>query len=137
MIKEIVVAKEEAEKEFDRFFDCMDIYIDESELDADDLSAFRKLKGKLIRSIMYGHLTFNDNGEAVYKPFKSPHTDAITFHERKGSSLIAIDGKKKGHDVAKMYAMMADMTGLPQNVFSKLNGIDIKICEGIFTFLMD
>ena len=49
----------------------------------------------------------------------------------------ASNGKKKGHDVAKTYAVLADMTGLHPNTFAGLVGIDVKICEALFALLMD
>ena len=50
---------------------------------------------------------------------------------------MAMDGKKKGHDVKKTYAVMADMCKVHPNVFAGLAGSDIKVCEAIFALLMD
>jgi len=135
--REFKIAAEVAAAEFENWLDAMDIYIDESELDADDLAEFKKTKGKIERAIKYGDLTFNDDGEAVYMPFKSEHETPITFHERTGASMMATDTKKKGHDGAKTYAMMADMTRTHSSVFSKMKGADIKLCEALFQLLMD
>mgnify|MGYP007079515513 CR=1 FL=1 len=87
----------------------------------------------------HGDLVFNDDGEAVYTPShkRSKYQEAITFHERTGGSLMAMDGKKKNHDVAKTFAVMAEMTKLHSGVFANLVGKDIKVCEAIFALLMD
>ena len=133
------VAKEVAEAEFDRFVECMDLELDAADMDAEDLTQFTKQKNRLIRAIEKGTLVFNDNGEAIYTPQneRSKIRDAITFHERTGASLMAMDGKKKNHDVAKTYAILADMCKVHQNVFAGLVGTDIKICEALFSLLMD
>lgn len=130
---------ETAAVEFDRFAEMMDLDLDVSGMDADDLTAFNKQKRRIVTAIERGSLVVNEAGEAVYTPSnkKSSHTDAITFHERTGASLMAMDGKKKGHDVAKTYAMMGDMCKLPPKTFAGLVGVDVKTCEAIFSLLMD
>lgn len=134
---EDVVAKEVALAEFDRFTDSMDLDVDTSVMDAEDQTSFEKLKRRIVKAICNGSLIVNENGEPVYTPQKSSFIDAITFHERTGASVMAMDGKKKNYDVAKTYAIMADMTKLHPGTFAKLKGIDIKICESIFQLLMD
>lgn len=139
MSKENVVAREVAEEEFDRFADEMDLDLDTSSMDAEDLTAFNKQKNRLVRAIERGSLVINENGEAVYTPQNagSKHHDPITFHERTGASLMAMDGKKKGHDVAKTYAVMADMCKVHPSTFAGLKGTDVKVCEALFALLMD
>ena len=134
-----LVATEVAESEFERFTEAMDLDFDTSKMDSEDLTAFEKQKSKMIRAIEKGALVFNDDGEAVYTPQhrRSKHQDAITFRERTGASLIASDGKKKNQDMAKTYAVMADMCGVHQRVFAGLVGIDAKVCESIYALLMD
>lgn len=134
-----VVVKEQAEFEFDAFVEAMDLDVDTAVMDEEDLTAFNKQKSRIVREIMRGNLTFNDNGEAVYTPTNknSKHTEAITFRERSGASLMAMDNKKKGHDVRKTYAVMADMCNVHQSVFAGLVGNDVKVCEAIFSLLMD
>ena len=133
------VALEVAEQEFDRFVEEMDLDLDTSLMDAEDLTAFTKQKNRIIRAIQRGHLVVNESGEAVYTPFNkgSKHKEPLTFHERTGSSLMAMDGKKKNHDVAKPYAVLADMCRVHQSVFAGLVGTDVKVCEALFALLMD
>ena len=133
------VDKETAVNEFDRFTGAMDLDLDTSEMDAEDITAFNKQKRRIITAIERGALVVNEDGEAIYTPQhkKSKHTDAITFHERTGASLMAMDGKKKNHDVAKTYAVMADMCKVSPKVFAGLVGTDVKTCEALFALLMD
>ena len=134
-----VVALEVAAQEFERFTEAMDLDLDTSLMDAEDLTAFNKQKNRILRAVQRGFLVFNDNGEAVYTPqnARTKNKDAITFHERTGASLRAMDGKKKGHDVAKTYAVLADMCKVHPSVFAGLAGSDGKVCEALFAFLMD
>lgn len=139
MKEENKVSREVAEQDFDRFVEEMDLDLDTAQMDQEDLTAFNRQKSRLLRSIERGHLVINDNGEAVLTPSnpRSKHTEAITFHERTGASLMAMDSKKKNHDVAKTYAVMADMCKVHQSVFAGLVGSDVKTCEAIFALLMD
>lgn len=139
MNEENKISREVAEKDFDRFVEEMDLDLDTAQMDQEDLTAFNRQKSRLLRAIERGHLIINENGEAVFTPNnkRSKHTEAITFHERTGASLMAMDSKKKNHDVAKTYAVMADMCKVHQSVFAGLVGSDVKTCEAIFALLMD
>jgi len=139
MTTENIVDKETAEAEFDRFVDSMDLDLDTANMDAEDLTAFNKQKSKLVKAVMLGSLVINENGEAVYTPRndRSKYKEALTFHERTGASLMAMDGTKKNHDVTKTYKVLGDMCKVHPNVFAGLVGIDVKICEAIFALLMD
>ena len=137
--KENVIAPEVAEAEFDRFADEMDLDLDESFMDEDDLTSFRRQKKRILNALKNGSLVINENGEAVYTPSNrnTKTQKAITFHERTGASLMAMDGKKKNSDVAKTYAIMGDMCKVHPSVFAGMAGMDIKVCEAIFALLMD
>ena len=138
-MKDHKVVLEMAEQEFDQWAEAMDLDLDTADMDAEDLTAFSKQKRRIVRAVQKGALVFNDDGEAVYTPqnAKSKHQDAITFHERTGAAVMAMDGKKKGHDISKTYAVMGGMCKAHPSVFAGLVGIDGKICEAIFALLMD
>lgn len=138
-MREITVAIDQAELEFEQLAENMDIDIDTSRMDEDDKASFEKQKTRIVRAVMYGDLTFNEDGEAVYTPrhVRTPRKDPITFHERTGASIMAMDTKKKGQDVAKMYAVLGDMCKVPPKTFALMVGTDIKVCEALFAFLMD
>ncbi len=134
-----VIAAEAAQVEFDRFAEGMDLELDPVLMDEDDLAQFKKVKARLLSALMNGSLVINEKSEAVYTPRNpnSKSTDPLTFHERTGSAIMAMDGKKKNYDVAKTYAVMAEMCKVHPSVFAGLVGIDGKICESIFMLLMD
>lgn len=129
------ISKDMAEIEFQRFVDSMDLDIDETTMNDEDKDSFLIQKRKLISAIEKGYLVINENGEAVYTPQKSD-VGSLTFHERTGASILAMDGKKKNQDIAKMYAVMADMCKVSAKTFANLKGVDIKTCEAIFALLM-
>ena len=117
----------------------MGLLLDTSTMDQEDKDAFTKQKNRIIDAMVSGHLVINDDGEAVYTPFRpaSGHKEPITFHERTGASVLAMDGKKKGHEMAKTYAIMAEMCKVHPSTFAKLTGPDIKTCEAVYALLMD
>lgn len=128
--------KASAEAEFDRFLEAMDIIADTSEMDEEDLTGFRKQKNRVVKALQGGHLVINDDGEALYTPWRTS-VGQLHFHERTGASIMAMDGKKKGHDVKKMYAVMGDLCKVETKLFAGLKGPDIKTCEALFALLMD
>ena len=132
------ISPEMAENDFNRWAEEMDIEQDVSLMDEDDLKGYETAKSKILKAIMKGTGTINDDGEFVYIPKKSLGDAAkpITFHERTGASLIAMDSVKKGKDVTKMYRVLADMCKVPPVTFSNMKGIDIKTCEAAFVLLM-
>jgi hypothetical protein len=125
-----VVAKEVAESEFSRFIEAMDLDIDSSSMDAEDLKSFESAKRKILRAIERGQLVIDDKGQPVFAPQMSK-TEPITFYEPTGASFMAMDAKKKGHDVAKMFSVMADMTRRDIKTFSQLANRDFQVCQAI------
>lgn len=121
------VAREVALQEFDRFVEAMDIDGETTGLDPDDAKSFEEAKRKVVRAIEHGHLVIDDKGQPVYTP--QGGGEPITFYEPTGATWMAIDSKKKGQDVGKMVAIMADMTHQPAALFSRLPGRDFKICQ--------
>lgn len=138
-LNKAVVAAEVAGNEFARFAEAMDLDIDPSAMDEEDRQGFDAQKRRVVRAISNGGLVISENGEAIYTPQRpaTKNKEPITFHERTGASLMAMDKKQKGHDVAKTYAIMAAMCKVHPSVFSGMAGTDIKVCEALFALLMD
>lgn len=124
------VAQEVAEAEFDRFAAMMDLDVDESRMDADDLKSFRDQKHVLVRAMMRGHLCIDDKGQPVYTP-QLGDTTQITFFEPTGATIMASDKLKRGESTARMLAMMGDMTKTSPQRFAKMAGRDLKVCQTI------
>lgn len=134
----IKIEEDVAEIEFNRFTEAMDLDFDTESMDSSDLTQFRRRKKLLIREIMFGSLVVNENGEFVYTPKnkRSKYQESITFYERDGAALMAMDGKKTGYEVAKMYAVLSAMCKVPPKTFASLVGVDIRVSEAIFVLLM-
>jgi len=130
------IAKEVAEAEFDRFTSAMDIDAEVANMDAEDKKGFNEQKDRIVKAVMSGALTVNDNGEPVFTPQRIKDADALTFHEPTGASLMAMDRKKKTEDVGKLYATMGDMTKTHANTFSKMKMPDLKVCMAITTLFL-
>lgn len=121
------IDRETAEREFDRFMDAMDLDTDSSAWDEDDRKSFDQQKDRIVRAIQNGSLVVNDDGEPVY----TTGAETLTFHEPKGSALMAMDRRKKGEDVGKFYATMADITGTNAKTFALMKNRDLKVCMAI------
>lgn len=132
MSRKIVVVKEQAEQFFEDFLVTMDIQLDNPE--GEDKSAV----DRVVRAIMYGDLTFNENSEPVYTPWRnaSKYKEPITFHERTGEVILASDGKGKNALARQTYSMMGKLCRVEPRTFSQMAGTDIKVCEALFGLLM-
>ena len=135
--EEQAVCLEAAEVEFERFVEAMDLDLGLEDMDAEDLTAFKKVKRRFLKAVGNGSLIINEKGEAVFTPQRLGDAKAITFHERRGSDLMAMDGKKSTQDIAKTFAIMGSICRVHPNVFSKLGSSDLSICQGIYLLLMD
>lgn len=138
---EPIVVREVAEEEFLRFCETTDISTDVALMDEDDEKSFLAQQRRVVNSIMRGNCVINDEGLPEYTPIhpKSGIKDTIVFRERSGNTLLAMDNLSKQHrkgEVAKMYALLGDLTGLIPKQFASLVGTDIKTCEAIGNLLM-
>jgi len=132
MAREIKIVRAQAEQFFDDWLEAMDI--DFSVADEDD----KGTRERIIKAITHGDLTFSEDGEAVYTPWrpKSKHKDPVTFYERTGDVVLASDGKGKNALARQTFAMMGKLCQVDPKVFSQMAGTDIKVCEGLFSLLM-
>ncbi len=125
------VSREVAEADFHRFCDMMDLDVDPRGMDDEDRKSFESAKRRLVDAIIEGHLVIDEKGQPVYTPRRGSDVTPITFAEPTGASYMAMDTKKKNHDVAKLFATMADMTGQPIQRFAKMQNRDLKICQAV------
>ncbi len=127
------VALEVAEAEFTRFAEAMDLDLDKSKMDADDQKSLAEVKAKVLRAMEDGRLVIDEKGQPVFTPHSGA---AITFYEPTGASFMAMDSKKKGQDIAKMYAVMADMTHVDAKVFATMANRDLKVCQAVVSLFL-
>ncbi len=125
------IAKEVADKEFDRFVELMALSVDEKDMDQEDLKSFLLEKSRIIKAIQSGAMIINENGEPVYQPQRTKNAEKITFYESTGAALTATDKTYRNHAVSKLFAAMGDITKLPQNTFSKMKMSDLRVCMAV------
>lgn len=136
MIKEQVVAQEVAEDEFNRFCDSMDIDNNTEAMTEEDEKSFKGPKETIIRAIMQGSLIVNDDGEPVYTPRNSPKVGELTFREPNGADYMAMDRKKDGQNISKMWAMADAVTKSTPGAISNLRNRDLKVVQAIMQLFM-
>lgn len=131
-----VVSRDVAESEFSRFIDMNDILLETPNMTADDIAAVGEQRERIIRAMMAGSLSVNENGEPIFLPQRSDCVSSLTFHEPTGASLMAADRKRKNEDIGKLYAAMADMTKTDIKTFSRMRMADLKICMAVTTLFL-
>ena len=134
------VSEEIARQELHRFFEAMDIDVQESELDEDD----NQQLGLLLKNLCSGHLTIDQDGQPVYRP-KTGSGEPITFYEPTGASYMAMDkrttrrserGGEPPDTVAKMFRVMADMTKTNVALFANMKNRDLRVCMALATIFL-
>lgn len=131
------ISREMAEQEFERFGEAMDLDFDTSFMDEDDRKGFEQSKRRIVKAIMSGTMTVNDDGCPVFTPQRAEgDVNPITFYEPTGATYMAMDRKKKTEDMGKMMALMADYTQTSSGLFSKMKNADFKICLAVTTLFL-
>lgn len=136
-MSDITVSTEVAEAEYERFCDLMDLDIDVDGLDEDDQKELEDKKRVLVKAICKGHLTVSDAGEPTVR-LKIPvdEVSEITFHEPDGSTILVTDKVRKDRSAAKLFEVMANLTGQPAHVFGKLKMRDMRVCQAVTTLFL-
>jgi hypothetical protein len=130
------VSFEVAEQEFFRFCESMDLDADEGKMSEEKKEEYQKNKSVVVKAIQKGSLFISENGEPTFTPQRTKDIGPIIFYEPTGSSLMAMDKKKGGEDIAKLYSAMADMTKTHAKTFANMKMADLKVCMTLFTFFL-
>ena len=125
------VDREPAENDFYRWANDMDLDI--SPKNSDEKDSIADHKETIVDAIMKGHLVINDNGEAVYTPYKSEDKEKVTFYEPDGSCFAK--ARIRENPLATMYGMMANITKESSAKFMSMRMADLRVCESIFMLL--
>lgn len=126
-----VVAREVAEAQFDKFCDDMDIDRNVDKMKEKDAEGFLEQKEIIVEAMIEGRLMLNEDSEPVYTPKRTTVANPLTFREPSGADLMAMDRKKAGEDVGKMFALMDSITKSVPGTCSKLKGPDRKVAQAI------
>ncbi len=125
-----------AEFEFMRFVDAMNLDVQEEYLNDEDRAGLQLNRRRMLRAIEDGSLVIDMDGVPTYTPQRSDNTSPITFWEPTGASLMAMDRKKTGADVGKMFSIMADFTHTEQGRFAQLKTSDLNVCMAVATLYL-
>jgi len=122
-----------AEAEFLRFVEAWDIDADLEDMEVEDQKSFEDQKRRIVKAIKKGRAIISDDGKTVeYKLLEPVHDHtSIKMKIPRGSSFMAMDRYKEKQQIHKMNAFMASSSGLPVQVFSNMDGRDLKFCMGI------
>lgn len=127
---------EVAEVEFNRFVETMNLDVQDSALNDEDKTSLALNRRRMLLAIEGGSLVIDGNGIPVYTPQRSANCEPITFYEPTGASLMAMDRKKTGADVGKMFTIMADFTKTDEKRFAGLKVSDLNVCMAIATLYL-
>lgn len=130
------VAHDVALDEFNRFCDSMDIDNNTDAMTEEDAKSFEEPKGVIIRAIMEGSLLINDDGEPEYTPKNSPKVGNLTFREPNGADYMAMDRKKEGQNIAKMWTLAESVTKSAPGTIANLRNRDLKVVRAIMQLFM-
>jgi len=129
------VALEVAEAEFERLCVLRRIDTDPADWNTEEVESFAKIRRALVKAIQAGTLVIQENGNASYTP-PVPEAKTLTFRRATGASFMSSDGVAKGKDVAKMSAIITEMTGCAPGDPSKLEAPDFSFCTKLVNLFL-
>lgn len=131
------VAREVALDDFNNFCEAMDIDNNVDEMSEEDAKSFQEPREVILKAVMSGNLTFNDDHEPVYAPRNSPKVAGpLTFREPNGADYMAMDRKKDGQNFGKMWAMADSLTRSAPGTIANLRNRDLKVVQAIMQLFM-
>lgn len=122
-----------AEAEFNRFVEAWDIDNDVSEMNEEDRSDFETQARKIIRAIRKGNAEVSLDGDIItYHLQRSVHeTKSLEFRIPTGEAWIAMDRYKEQKSIHKFNAFVAAATKKPIQIFSSMDGRDMKFVQAV------
>jgi hypothetical protein len=126
--EEPVIVQEVAESEFERMILKNKIKLNLDSMTDVDKADFTGSIEKVIDSIMDGTLVINEE----HLPVLNNGDQQITFHKPTGKVLMAMDTKKKDHDISKLYASLSDWTKTSIPTFANMGQARLSICLALF-----
>lgn len=136
-MKEIKVAKEEAEEEFNEWCEANGVEYDDTQMDSSEQAQFKVFRHSVVRAVMNGSLVF-DGPDAKYTISKlSPAGFAgneITFHN--SAMLYRESMKNHKDDWDRVVAIYAAATGKEIGFFSKISSADFKVVSAVSSLFL-
>jgi hypothetical protein len=137
-VREIFVAIEVAEKEFDDLCAMWDLDTDTDGFDEDEKKTYEAYRKKIVRLISEGRATIDHDKESITYTLKKPFgsLQKITFSLPMGESLAKLDKFKPGEGVKSHNSVIASMINQPASVVGQLNLMDYKIAKVISSLFL-
>jgi len=134
----IVVAREVALDEFNRWAVAWDIHTELKTMTQEDRDSYESQRDAVVAGIMLGNATVSADGETITYRLKKPTASVseLTFAVPTGAAYMAMDAQKEGRNIAKMFEFMGAMSKQPGAMFSKLDGRDLKFCQGVVALFL-
>lgn len=136
-----IMTPEMAEDEFHRFAEINRLAIKRwEELSIEEQDKQKSARACVIEAFERGTLTLEDDGLPVYECEDEDSiahiTDPIKFKKRTGSMLSVTDQCRESERGKMARLLMARMLGIPPLKVERLAGVDMKVCEAVFGFLL-
>lgn len=134
-----VVAKEQAEKEFENWCEITGIDYEVANMNEEDAKDFETLKKRLVDACRAGRLVFSDGDIEYTVSERSPENFAgtkMTIGQPMGSLFTAMDGMKETQNFKKLNCVMSAMTGKDNGFFNKIHATDYKVLQAIASFFL-
>jgi hypothetical protein len=124
------VAREVAERDFERMCRSRRVVTDPAEIDEDDLPGLTAVREKLVKAIMRGELVIEENGDPVYTP-PVGGAKSLRFHKPTGATYMAMEANRPGEadgQVARTVRALTEMTRSDKGEIARLEGADYQMC---------
>jgi len=124
---------EMAEKEFERWAEAWDIYINEGSLNSEAMEELQQHKDRFINAIQKGRAVVSDDGSLITYNLIEPvaQIDKVEMRIPKGSAWIVMDKYKDKQLIHKMNAFMGEASKTNPKIFASMDGRDIKFFQSI------
>jgi hypothetical protein len=126
------IAKEVAEKEFEKWCDYVDIELDD--LTPEEIKSMESHRRTIVRAIMKGAACVDENGQLSYTSQRTAEPQKYTFKEVSGATLVSME-KAEGN-FARQFVVLSEVTGRPAGELRKLTGRDLTFMQTVFILLM-
>lgn len=134
---EIIVAKDIAEKDFERFGELNYLDFDLEGANEKDVASFESNKRVIVKAIMNGSLRIEDDGRATYLPITSTDKSPIKFNKPEGAHLMEMDRRDQKESVGKMMVLLGAITGQPAKRFANMQkNPDLNVCLAVGTLFL-
>lgn len=112
-----------AQAEFDRLAEQMDWEFDSD--NSDDETSKVSLMNRVVKLIMRGKATINDNCEISYIPKRSDCVESLTFHEPLASELSLHAKYDKASEATRILMIISNITGTPPVILNKMKATEL------------